>query len=174
VTPGDLVLTGRGVRFRGRVFPCSVGRGGVVTKKREGDGGTPAGVHRITGMLYRGDRLACPAPWADPIGPRDLWSDDSDDPAYNTRVVGPHGYSHERLRRADPLYDLILLTDWNAPPATAGKGSAIFLHQWRRPRYPTEGCIAFRRDHLAWIAARINPGCRVVVHGDREAMIRCR
>ena len=163
MTPDDLVLTSRGVRFRGRLFPCSVGRGGVVADKREGDGGTPAGAHRITGMLYRADRIARPAGWARPIGPGDLWSDDGADPAYNTRVRVPHRFSHERLRRADPLYDLILLTDWNMTPAVPGRGSAIFLHQWRRARYPTEGCIAFHRDHLAWIAARIGIGTLVLV-----------
>ena len=44
--PSDLVVTRRGARFMGRVFPCSVGRGGIVPArdKREGDGATPAGV----------------------------------------------------------------------------------------------------------------------------------
>ncbi|MCV6586652.1 MAG: L,D-transpeptidase family protein, partial [Marinibacterium sp.] len=42
-------------------------------------------------------------------------------------------------------------------------GSAIFLHQWRRPGYPTEGCIAFRRDHLRWIVQRLRPGTRLIV-----------
>ena len=54
-----------------------------------------------------------PAPWALPIGPRDLWSDDPRDAAYNSAVTAPHPFSHEALRRADPLYDLVLVTDWN-------------------------------------------------------------
>ena len=40
MTPRDLVLTPRGIRFMGRYFPCSVGRGGVMRDKREGDGAT--------------------------------------------------------------------------------------------------------------------------------------
>ena len=67
------------------------------------------------------------------------------------------------LRRADPLYDLVLLTDWNWPDATPGRGSAIFLHRWRRPGFPTEGCIAFRPDHLRQIAALAAPGTRLIV-----------
>ncbi|MCP6053683.1 hypothetical protein NL338_26220, partial [Klebsiella pneumoniae] len=51
------------------------------TAKREGDGATPAGIHRIAGLLYRPDRLPRPAPWAEPIGPGDLWCDDPADPA---------------------------------------------------------------------------------------------
>ncbi len=162
MSPGDLVLTPRGIRFAGRMLPCVIGRGGVSRAKREGDGATPAGVHRITGMLYRADRMARPAPWAVPIGPRDLWSDDTRDPAYNSRVSAPYRFSHERLRRADPLYDLVLLTDWNAA-RVPGRGSAIFLHQWRRAGFPTEGCIAFSRPDLCWIVARIAPGTRVIV-----------
>lgn len=158
MSPGDLVLTPTGLRFRGRRFACSVGRGGLSDHKREGDGATPVGCHRITGLLYRPDRLVCPAPWALPIGPLDLWSDDVADPAYNHAVRTPHGFSHEHLRRPDPLYDLVLLTDWNWPVATPSRGSAIFLHQWRRPGYPTEGCIAFARKDLQWIASRACPG----------------
>ncbi|MDK3017663.1 L,D-transpeptidase family protein [Pseudodonghicola flavimaris] len=161
----DLVLTPRGLRFQGRVLPCSIGRGGIRRDKREGDGATPTGVHRIAGMFYRPDRLTRPNDWALPIGPRDLWSDASGDPAYNHWVRAPYGASHERLRRADPLYDLILVTDWNWPEAQPGRGSAIFLHQWRRPGYPTEGCIAFSRPDLRWLAARAQPGMRIIVSG---------
>ncbi len=158
-----MLLTPRGLRFAGRLWPCSIGRGGLAVDKREGDGATPRGTHRITGLLYRPDRIARPAPWARPIRPGDLWSDDPGDPAYNSLVRAPHGASHEVLRRADRLYDLVLLTDWNWPEATPGRGSAIFLHRWRRPGYPTEGCLAFRPDHLRRIAARAAPGTRLII-----------
>lgn len=163
MSPRDLVLTPHGVRFRGRVFPCAIGKGGVVVAKREGDGATPVGTHRITGLLFRPDRLRPPAPWAQPIGPGDLWCDAPEHPAYNHPVRAPFAASHERLRRADPLYDLVLTTDWNWPDAVPGRGSAIFLHQWRRPGFGTEGCIAFARADLIWIAARAAPGTRLVV-----------
>lgn len=159
----DLRLTPTGLWFLGRRLPCTIGRGGRSNDKREGDGATPRGEHVITGLLYRPDRLARPAPWALPIRPGDLWSDEPRDPAYNHLVRAPHGFSHESLRRPDPLYDLILLTDWNWPEATPGRGSAIFLHQWRRPTYPTAGCIAFARADMAWLAARAAPGTRLIV-----------
>lgn len=163
MSPRDLVLTPMGVRFAGRRLPCSIGRGGITADKREGDRATPAGLHRITGMLYRPDRIARPSNWALPIGPRDLWSDASGDASYNHWVRAPYGPSHERLRRSDPLYDLVLLTDWNWPRAQPGRGSAIFLHQWRRPGFPTEGCIGFSRADLLWLAARVLPGTRLIV-----------
>ena len=43
------------------------------------------------------------------------------------------------------------ILDYNWPYAEPGKGSAIFIHAWRRPRFPTEGCIAFDIHDLLWI-----------------------
>lgn len=158
----DLVLTPKGLRFGGWVIPCSIGRSGITYDKREGDMATPAGVWTITEMLYRPDRVQAPA-WAKPIGLNDLWSDDPNDAAYNQPVQAPYAASHEKLRRADPLYDLILVTDWNRAPAIAGKGSAIFIHTWRRPAYPTAGCIAMAREDLLKLATKIRPGTKVFV-----------
>lgn len=163
MTTNDLVLSPTGLRYRGQRFPCTIGRGGIRADKREGDGATPLGLHRIVGMLYRPDRIAPPAGWATAIRPRDLWSDESVDDSYNLMVRAPYPHSHEVLRRADPLYDLIFVTDWNWPRAVAGRGSCIFIHQWRRPGYPTEGCIALRRDHLHHLARTIAPGTRLIV-----------
>jgi L,D-peptidoglycan transpeptidase YkuD (ErfK/YbiS/YcfS/YnhG family) len=159
----DMVLTPRGLRFAGQMWPCTIGKGGIRHDKREGDGATPVGVHRITGMMYRPDRICAPTPWARPIRPGDLWSDASGQADYNHLVRVPYAHSHETLRRGDRLYDLVLLTDWNWPNSIAGKGSAIFLHRWRRPGFPTEGCVAFRPDHLLQISKRITPGSRLVV-----------
>ncbi len=161
--PTDLVLTPTGLRFMGRHFPCAIGRGGSRHHKREGDGATPRGVHRLVGMLYRPDRMARPADWALPIRPGDLWSDDPAHEDYNLMVRAPYRHSHEVLCRADPLYDLVILTDWNWPYAVPGRGSAIFIHQWRRPRFPTEGCVALSREDLLWIAPRIRYETRLIV-----------
>ena len=157
-----LRLTPAGLLAFGRRIPVSVGRSGISAAKREGDGATPAAMLRIAGTLYRPDRLPSPAPWARPILPGDLWCDDSGERRYNRAVRAPFAASHEVLRRADPLYDIVLLTDWNAAGAP-GKGSAIFLHQWRRPGFPTAGCIAMARADLRWLAARAVPGTAIAV-----------
>jgi L,D-peptidoglycan transpeptidase YkuD (ErfK/YbiS/YcfS/YnhG family) len=62
--PLDMVVTRMGLHFMGRRFACTIGRGGVTARKREGDGATPSGKHRIVGMLYRPDRMTRPADWA--------------------------------------------------------------------------------------------------------------
>jgi len=161
----DIVVTGRMARFMGRRFPVTVGRGGIVPAraKREGDGATPAGAHRIVGCLWRPDRLARPCDWAVPIRPGDLWCDDPGHADYNLMVRAPILGSAERLRRADPLYDIVLVTDWNWPQAVRGRGSAIFVHAMRRPGFPTAGCIAFRPADLRWIVARIRYETRLIV-----------
>ena len=145
------------------IYPCSIGKNGTTPHKCEGDGATPEGVHDIIGLLYRPDRLERPTKWALPIRPRDIWSDDCADPDYNMMVQIPHQFRHERLLRADHLYDLILLTNWNWPYAVKGRGSAIFLHQWRKPGHPTEGCIAFHPGHLLQIVRRIRFGSKIIV-----------
>ncbi|MFZ3581600.1 L,D-transpeptidase family protein [Loktanella sp. DJP18] len=159
----DLVVMPTHLRFRGRRLPCTIGRGGLTDHKHEGDGATPRGVHRIVGMLYRPDRMGRPADWALPIRPGDLWSDDVRDPDYNMMVRVPHAFGHEDLRRADPMYDLVILTDWNWPYPVKGRGSAIFIHQWRGKGRPTAGCVALSLPDLRWIAPRIMHNTRLVI-----------
>jgi len=165
ITAQDIVVNRQGARFLGRSFPCAIGRGGLTSRKCEGDGATPVGTHRIVALLYRPDRVARGEvpDWAVPIGPRDLWSDDPAAPDYNHLTHAPYPFSAETLRRADPLYDVIVTTDWNWPAAQPGRGSAIFLHTWRAPRFPTAGCVAFARTDLLWIARRLRPQSRLVV-----------
>lgn len=159
----DLVLMPTHLRFLGRRFACTIGHAGLTSAKREGDGTTPRGIHRIVGMLFRPDRMGRPADWALPIRPGDLWSDDVRDPDYNMMVRVPHAFSHEVLHRADPMYDLVILTDWNWPYAVKGRGSAIFIHQWRGKGRPTAGCVALSRADLQWIAPRIMHNTRLVI-----------
>lgn len=161
--PEDIVVSRKGARFQGRHIPCSIGRNGVTKRKREGDGATPVGTHRLVGLLYRPDRIAQPTAWARPIGLNDLWSDDPKDIEYNHLVRSPHSFSHEHLRRSDPLYDLVLITDWNWPYSVRGRGSAIFIHRWRGPGYPTEGCVAFSAPDLLWICRNLKFRSRLIV-----------
>lgn len=164
--PDDLVVTRWGARFRGRRFPCAIGRGGVTRDKREGDGATPAGSFALRAVWWRPDRGRPPAFAPLRVAAPGLgWSDDPADPLYNRPAPLGRGFSAERMRRADPLYDLVGDIDWNRDPPEPGRGSAIFLHVWRKPRHPTEGCVALAEPHLRWILARWRPWSRVVVRG---------
>lgn len=153
----DLIVDHRGIaRFQGRLIPCAIGRGGIVSDKREGDGGTPVGVWRMESVFYRADRVQRPRT-ALPIravGPRDGWCDDPAAADYNQPIPLPATCSHERMRRGDSLYDIGVVLDHNRHPPEPGKGSAIFVHCWRAPRFPTAGCLAFTPADLRWILAR--------------------
>lgn len=163
----DLIVTAaapgatRGnVRLGHHVWPCALGRGGIVRDKREGDGGTPAGRFPWRRVLYRADRLPRPAtPLAcDIIVPQDGWCDDPADAAnYNRPVTLPHAGSHERLWRPDGLYDVILIPGHNDAPPAPGLGSAIFVHVARADYAPTEGCLALRLEHLLILLSNLDP-----------------
>ena len=165
--PADQIrVNGRFAQFSGRRFSCVVGRGGIRPVKREGDGATPAGDFGLLGILCRRDRVKWrQLPGARPIRRFDVWSDDPGDPRYNQFVASGHPYpwSHERLWRSDRMYDVVIPVAYNWPDPEPGAGSAIFVHIWRGPRQPTEGCVAFSRKDLMWIAARISRRTRLVV-----------
>ena len=159
----DLILTPSGLRVADQLFPCVVGKNGITSRKREGDKKTPIGQHQIVGMLYRPDRISQPRSWAVPIRPRDIWSDDLKDPDYNLMGTRPTLFAHERLFRPDHLYDLVIITNWNWPYAVKGRGSAIFIHSWRKKGYPTEGCVALGKENLLKVAKFIDFGSRLIV-----------
>ncbi|PIB23083.1 hypothetical protein BFP76_08635 [Amylibacter kogurei] len=162
----DLLVTRWGARFQGRKFPVAIGRGGIGEKKGEGDGVTPAGVFEIAQIAYRVDRWKFNAPILPQhvIGLFDRWSDDPKDPNYNLGICKyDYPYSHERLRRADALYNALGVLNFNWPEPIAGAGSAIFIHAWRRARFPTEGCIAFAPDDLIDIFTGWTPKSRVII-----------
>jgi L,D-peptidoglycan transpeptidase YkuD (ErfK/YbiS/YcfS/YnhG family) len=61
------------------------------------------------------------------------------------------------MARADHLYDIVGILDWNITRRALGRGSAIFLHQSRADRGPTAGCIALERDDLRLLLHHLRP-----------------
>ncbi|TRW14822.1 L,D-transpeptidase family protein [Glacieibacterium frigidum] len=151
----------------GEVWPCVIGRGGVVTAatKREGDGATPLGDWPLRIALLRPDRSLTPPralPWRW-IRPADGWSDDPADPAYNRPVVHPRRFSAEHLWRDDAVYDVVVVLGHNDAPPVPGLGSAIFLHATRPDRRPTEGCVAVDAPVLAALLPRLATGMTLTI-----------
>tara|TARA_R110002020_G_scaffold156117_10_gene337722 strand:- start:2240 stop:2731 length:492 start_codon:yes stop_codon:yes gene_type:complete len=146
--PGDS-LTAL-VRFGPLVFPAALGRGGISSFKREGDGCTPRTVMAVLGGFRRGGMLA-PDRSATPLfrtGDGDGWCDAPAHAAYNRQVRLPFSASHETLLRDDVLYDFGFILDWNIRSRRRGAGSAIFLHVAKPGFPPTQGCIALKRRDL--------------------------
>ncbi len=120
----------------GRALPCAIDRSGIRSSKREGDGATPVGRLAPVAVLWRPDRGPPPATRLPlhPIGPRDGWCDAGFDANYNRPVSLPYARSHEVMARADALYDMVVVLDWNYRRRLQGRGSAIFLHLARLGR----------------------------------------
>lgn len=127
-----------------RRLPCLIGRSGRRALKREGDGATPFGRFRIHELRFRPDRTNRPVSYLPirKLARHDGWCDEPSDRNYNRPVQHPYPASAERLWRADHLYDVIGVLDYNISPRRRGAGSAIFLHIADPDGRPTEGCIA--------------------------------
>lgn len=128
--------------------------------KREGDGASPIGAWPVRRVFYRPDKGPPPETGLPAIAlkPEDGWSDDPDEPSYNRLVPLPCRGSHERLWRADGLYDLIVELGYNDDPVVPGMGSAIFLHVARTGYAPTEGCIALAEPDLRAVLRLLGGG----------------
>lgn len=150
----------RGILRAGTLtVPCALGRSGLARAKREGDGATPLGTFPLRRLFHRPDRLARPRNGLDtvPISPALGWCDDPASPRYNRLVRLPFEASHEKLWRADRLYDLFIEIGYNDSPPVRGLGSAIFLHLARPGYAPTEGCVAIARPHMLALLPRLTP-----------------
>jgi L,D-peptidoglycan transpeptidase YkuD (ErfK/YbiS/YcfS/YnhG family) len=137
-------------------FPCALGRGGLSRAKREGDGATPVSALALRRLWLRADHGRRPATGLPvrPIRAEDGWCDAAFHPRYNKPVRLPFHASHERMRRDDALYDLVIELGWNDRPVQRGRGSAIFMHVAKPGFSPTEGCIALDAKALRRISAR--------------------
>lgn len=159
------------LRFGPLDLPCALGRSGIVTDKREGDGGTPIGTFPLRELRYRADRLAPPA---SPLATRvisvnDGWCDAPEDQNYNRYVALPYPASHETLTRADGLYDIVIMLGYNDDPVVSGKGSAIFFHLAKEKDdvlQATEGCVALKLADMLSVLARLTPSTQMQITRD--------
>lgn len=146
----------------GRAIPCAIGRTGITTMKREGDGASPRGTFALLGLWFRPDkrrpRSLLPLRR---IHREDGWCDAPGHPRYNQPIKRPCPASHEEMWRDDALYDLVIDIAWNRGPIIKGRGSAIFIHAARQGFSGTAGCIALRAKDLRWLAENIGSSTRI-------------
>ena len=152
--------------FSGIRMRCALGRGGLSTHKREGDGATPVGEFKLGRVFYRPDRRAHPPTTglqSQEITPNMGWCDDPSHTDYNRLITLPHSAHHEILWRDDQVYDLIVEILYNSENIKAGYGSAIFMHVAKPDYTPTEGCIALKYDDLSALLRTCNDGDVLVI-----------
>lgn len=140
--------------------------------KREGDGASPLGRHRLGNVFYRADRVRRPRTGLLPIKRLkrdDGWCDGAGDRNYNRPVRLPYPASHEELWRADRLYDIVVVVDYNVRRRARNFGSAIFMHVADPAYGPTAGCVALKREHLEQVLAML-PRRAMLGIGRRESV----
>lgn len=167
-----VVRTAPGSRSRGILqagplrLRCALGRSGTTARKREGDGGTPIASMRLL-AAYAPPRLPGPRPRLRLPTRRtrdtDGWCDAPCHASYNRPVRLPLAASAEEMRRADRLYDTVVVLDWNLLSRRRYGGSAIFLHVAREGYRPTEGCVALHPRDLLRLAPFLRSDVRLRV-----------
>jgi L,D-peptidoglycan transpeptidase YkuD (ErfK/YbiS/YcfS/YnhG family) len=157
-------------------FPARVGKNGVSSNRREGDGTTPTGTYTISttmygnsanpGVRYRYRRLRC----------GDWWSEDQTSPTYNT-------FQHVACGKPPPFkvktagmwqqpnaYPYLAVIEFNTRPIVPGRGSGIFLHA--QTVGPTTGCISLRRDALVRVLRWLDPNAKPRIVIGTSAQLR--
>jgi L,D-peptidoglycan transpeptidase YkuD (ErfK/YbiS/YcfS/YnhG family) len=144
-------------------LPCALGPAGVVRRKREGDGATPAGEFALLWAYYRPDRKRPPTGGVPmrPMRKDQGWCEDPGQVNYNrpVRVSATPGVDH--MWRHDHLYDLTIVLDYNCSQRKRNAGSAIFFHHARAGMTPTAGCVAIRADDMRKLLPNLSRAARM-------------
>ena len=132
-------------------FKCCIGKKGSTKNKKEGDKSTPRGIFQIDKLYYRKDRKQKPETLLKCIAiKKDMgWCDDVRFPKkYNKIIKIQKGIHHEKLKRKDHKYDLLVPIKYNFKNPILGIGSCIFIHLTKDYK-PTAGCVALKeKDFL--------------------------
>ena len=132
-------------------FKCSIGKKGSTINKNEGDKKTPKGIFEIENLYFRKDRIDLPVTSLKCVVIKDNmgWCDDIKFPTkYNKLIKINKKFKHEKLKRKDHKYDLLIPIKYNFKKPMVGLGSCIFIHLTKDYK-PTAGCIALKeKDFL--------------------------
>ena len=139
-------------------FNCCIGKKGSTTNKKEGDKKTPKGTFEIENLYFREDRIKKPLTLLKCIKIKKNmgWCDDISFPKkYNKLIKIDKNIRHEKLKRKDNKYDLLIPIKYNFNKPTTGKGSCIFIHLTKNYQ-PTAGCIALKKKDFLIMLKLIN------------------
>ena len=153
-----IILKNKFLIYNDYKLKCAIGKRGIGVKKREGDMITPIGSYKIKDIFYRSDKVKnFRTKFRKKIINKKLgWCDDPKSKKYNKLIKLPFKFNFERLYRADGIYDIIIVLNYNTKPIRKNKGSAIFIHIARNNFAPTKGCIALKRKDIKKIAREVN------------------
>jgi len=146
-------------------FKCSIGKKGISKNKLEGDKKTPKGIFEIQHLYFRKDRLNKPTTSLKCIEiSRNMgWCNDPRYPKiYNRLIKIDKNAKHEKLKRNDNKYDLLIPIKYNFDNPIPGLGSCIFIHLTKKYKY-TAGCIALNKKDFLIMLKLINKKTKIKI-----------
>ena len=91
------------------------------------------------------------------------WCDDVRFPKkYNKLFKIEKKIKHEKLKRKDYKYDLLIPIKYNFKKPVTGLGSCIFIHLTNDYK-PTDGCIALRKKDLLIVLRLIKRNSKIKI-----------
>ena len=146
-------------------FQCCIGKKGSTNNKKEGDKKSPKGTFQIENLYFREDRIKKPLTLLKCIKiKKDMgWCDDINFPKkYNKLIKIEKKIRHEKLKRKDNKYDLLIPIKYNFNKPTSGKGSCIFIHLTKNYQ-PTAGCIALKKKDFLIMLKLIKKNSKIKI-----------
>ena len=146
-------------------FVCCIGKKGSTSNKKEGDKKTPKGTFEIENLYFREDRIKKPLTLLKCIKIKKEmgWCDDINFPKkYNKLIKIEKKIRHEKLKRKDNKYDLLIPIKYNFNKPTSGKGSCIFIHLTKNYK-PTAGCIALKKKDFLILLKLVKKNTKIKI-----------
>ena len=146
-------------------FKCCIGKNGSSINKKEGDKKTPKGIFKIENLYFREDRKKKPVTLLKCIEIKKNmgWCNDVRfSKKYNKLFKIEKKVKHEKLKRKDYKYDLIIPIKYNFKRPIAGLGSCIFIHLTKNYK-PTAGCIALQKKDFLIMLQLINKNTQIKI-----------
>tara|TARA_Y100001935_G_C17010700_1_gene362799 strand:- start:41 stop:535 length:495 start_codon:yes stop_codon:yes gene_type:complete len=148
------------------IFKCCIGKNGLTRNKREGDKKTPIGKFGIENLYFRKDRLNKPNTLLKCIEIKKNmgWCNDVSYPKKYNKLIKINNYiGHEKLRRRDNKYDLVIPIKYNFEKPKVGIGSCIFLHLTSNYN-PTAGCIGLKKKDFLILIKIIKKNSKIIIN----------
>ena len=146
-------------------FVCCIGKKGSTSNKKEGDKKTPKGTFEIENLYYREDRIKKPLTLLKCIKIKKNmgWCDDISFPKkYNKLIKIDKKIRHEKLKRKDHKYDLLIPIKYNFEKPIVGIGSCIFIHLTKDYK-PTAGCVALKKKDFLILLKLIKKNSKIKI-----------
>ena len=149
---------------------ADVGKNGITSSKKEGDGKTPSGCYDFIVAFGIEDNPGSIMEYRK-VTNNSYWVDDGNSPYYNQWVdasVTEGSFSSEHLIDHNPSYLYALNIGYNTN-CVPGLGSAIFLH-CKSGSGKTAGCVAIDKDYMKELITKVDAQTKIIIVESKEEL----